>query len=269
MRVEACAVLLWLARRCVFSIGGDGELHVLDAADEKGYIKPPPPSAGRRRKRLKHPLAARGDTNSRDNAVNHAEDDHDAIGISDDDLSEGQIRSRRGASRLAKQRNFQPYGGGSSEEIGTITGGLTANPASLGIGECGAPRAAEVGACAGAEVGKATRKGGRSVLLRQVVFASSDSEGPGDVRHSSVDEDKNADAARPDRCEAKSLPQQEEKELLGTAEESSRESGMLNHKGCPEEAPVASTGTAASSMKSRWVRLDTGVTAGVTGGKTI
>ncbi|CAB1110919.1 unnamed protein product [Ectocarpus sp. CCAP 1310/34] len=235
---------------CVFSIGGDGELHVLDAADEKGYIKPPPPSAGRRCKRLQPPLAARGDTSSRDNAVNHAEDDHDAIGNSDDDLSAGQLRSRRGASRLAKQSNFQPNGGGRSEEIGT--GGLTANPASLGIRKCGAPRAAKVGACAGAEVGKANRKGGRSVLLRQVVFASNDSEDPSDVGHSSVDEDKNADAARPDRREARSPPQQEEKELLGTAEESSRESGMLNHRVCPAEDALASTGTAAPSMKSRW-----------------
>ncbi|CAM9103616.1 unnamed protein product [Ectocarpus sp. 13 AM-2016] len=239
---------------CVFSIGGDGELHVLDAADEKGYIKPPPPSAGRRRKRLQPPLADRGDTNSRDNADNHAKDNHEAIGDPDDDLSAGQLRRRRGASRLAKQSNPQRTRGGSSEEIGVITGGLTANPASLGTGECGAPRAAEVGACAGAEMGKATKKGGRSVLLRQVVFASNDSEGPGDVRHGSVDEDKNADAARPDIREDKSPPQQEEKELLGTVEESSRESGMLNYKGCPEEAPVASTGTAASPMKSRLTR---------------
>ncbi|CAM9705457.1 unnamed protein product, partial [Ectocarpus sp. 4 AP-2014] len=239
---------------CVFSIGGDGELHVLDAADEKGYIKSPSPSAGRRCKRLKPSLAAREDTNSRDNAVNHAEDDDEAIVNSDDHLSAGQLRSRRGASRVAKHSNFQPNGGRSSEGIGTITGGLTANPASLGIGECGAPRAAEVGACAGAETGEATRKGGRSVLLRQVGFASNDSEGPGDVRHGSVDEDKNVDAVRPDRREAKTPPQQEEKERLGTAEECSRESRMLNHNGCPEEVPVASTGAAASSMKSRLAR---------------
>ncbi|CAM9971015.1 unnamed protein product [Ectocarpus sp. 6 AP-2014] len=237
---------------CVFSIGGDGELHVLDAADEKGYIQPPPPSAGRRRKRLKYSLAARGDTISRVNAINHAEDDHDAIGSSDDDLSPGQLRSPRGASRLGKQSNIQPNWSGSSEEIGMITGGLTGNPASLGMGDCGAPRAAEVGACAGAEVGKATKKGGRSVLLRQVVFASNDSEAPGDVRQRNIDEDKNADAGRPDRREVKSPSQQEEKQLLGNAEESSRESGMLDHKGCPE-APPASTGPAASAMKSRWV----------------
>ena len=124
---------------------------------------------------------------------------------------------------------------------------------------------------------KATRKGGRSVLLRQVFFASNDSEGPGDVRHRSVNEDKNADAPGPERPEVKSPSQRDEKQLLGTAEESSRGSGMFDDKGYPAEAPPASTETAASSMKSRWVRhdkrclehmVDTSATAGV-GDKTI
>ncbi|CAM9375604.1 unnamed protein product, partial [Ectocarpus fasciculatus] len=184
----------------------------------------------------------------------HVLDDADEKGyIKPPPPSAGRRRKRKIPSSAARGDTHSRDNAADHTEGGHGAINYSDDDVGAGLGQ-GAPRATEIGPCAGAEVRKATRKGGRSVLLRQVVFASNDSEGPGDVRHTSVNEDKNADAPGPERPEVKSPSQQEEKQLLGTANESSRESGMFDDEGYPAEAPLASTETVASSMKSRLTR---------------
>lgn len=143
-------IMTYVRCRCVFSIGGDGTLNVLDDADAKGYI---------------HPSAREG-----------------------------------GARRPSPHHSICPLatGGGAAPDAYTEDG--RAPPQSHGIGverytpsednEFGQGKQSKrtrkscEGANSGTPDGNLARLGGRSVLLRQVAFSTSNSNGEDDVSSS-------------------------------------------------------------------------------------
>lgn len=152
--------------RCVFSVGGDGELHVLDDADANGYIKPRPTADGRR----KNPTKKSSSTTGR-RLSGEAEDSNqnDKAGNSDNDEPAGEQGGRGRERRSMRRRSPSVHEGRELEDRASNTAGR----ADSGGAGAGARAASERSRAARAALagGKKNADGGRSVLLRQVAFA--------------------------------------------------------------------------------------------------
>lgn len=203
----------------MFSIGGDGALHVLDDADATGYVKPVSISDGRRKVARNFPSATGRGTSGRDgNDVSKVESESDDKAGGKAGQEEGKRkRARRGVPVPNEKR---PEKKGSVE---TCTADL------------GAPVVVDLGRGAEAEGEKKNRDEGWSVLLRQVAFASGDSD----------DEGPDSGQGKPDR---NSQPQSQ------GALETTSVSAPDDHDSAVGD-PSDSSAMVGSSSKPRLVRL--------------
>lgn len=216
--------------RCVFSVGGDGALHVLDDADAKGYVKPHPTADARRkvaRKSSSHTWrwgAGGAGKNNRDNGhrAGHSDDDNDGGGEQD-----GWPGERRRATQRERSRSrIRPEGGG-HDAATTVPSGEAGAVAQVAV-DCPTTPGQEAG------VGK-SGDGGRSVLLRQVVLSAHDG-------------DSNTTARRDS-----GLPPQEAR---GMVHANDPHADSLGDDRLLAEPPESSTGSTASLSKSRYVCPD-------------
>lgn len=169
----------------MFSIGGDGALHVLDDADANGYIKPPPTSGARRKPRTK----ASSDNPDRGANGGGAQNNHNheeigAVCSNDDDSAAKQGGRRSWRCPVAQEERVRPgdekYGAGGAMPTGE--GGEVGKGA--GAGEAVDSSIPADGLPAGA---KKKGDGGRSVLLRQVVLSSNDDDHDGGTTNNKGD----------------------------------------------------------------------------------
>ena len=250
-RGNSCTSIVFRLR-CVFSIGGDGALHVLDDADAKGYVKPPAPSDARRKaRRMTSSNSGRGVSAGADN--NRSDD----IGVvrSDDDVA-GDQGGRRGQRRTPLQH-----------ERTKLKDGILRSDRGVHPGEVEVPRAGEaaeglVPTDGGVSGVKQRGDGGRSVLLRQVVLSSGDDhENAADNDNSITGKDErerehaaarpyNPTGGRRDRRNPGAPPPSQQPRGV-SVEAIGPESDTLDDEGVSAEHPMDSSGSASSSIKSR------------------
>lgn len=252
-------VLVRWNRRCVFSIGGDGALHVLDDADAHGYIKPPPISSARRKKRKK--VLSNNPGRGASGGRAHNNHYHQKIGAvcSEDDDSAGKQGGRWDQGRTAAQHERVRPDAGKIE-----AGGAMPQGAETGVRKGGGAGEAVDGSNPADGLPAGVRKrgdGGRSVLLRQVVLSSNDDDDDSEATKNDDDINDEHDrergcgaggggrrsydpTGRSDRRGPGSPPSQQPRGTLGA---SRPELDRLNDDGLSTEPP----GSASSSGKSR------------------
>lgn len=187
-------VLASVVARCVFSVGGDGALHVLDDADATGYVKPVSMADGTSRRKGKGtrdcPSATgRGAGCHGGNNISKGEgtNDEKAPGKTGQE-AERRNPGRRDMTVLDEKRSETKR----SEKTGSGKRGSGTT--------CNATREAAVAVDPGrgseAQEGKKGRDEGWSVLLRQVAFASGESD---DENHDSDQGESGGHSQSPSR----------------------------------------------------------------------
>ncbi|CAM9206262.1 unnamed protein product [Scytosiphon promiscuus] len=141
--------------KCVFSVGGDGALHVLDDADAIGYVKPVSMADGRRK--------------GTRNFSSHMSDGVGKGGSGKDDKADKKP-CREGERRSSVGRGVPVPDGHGSQTRGSATTDAAAEETAAVV---------DHGRGFEAEGGKRNRDKGWSVLLRQIAFASGDSDDDG------------------------------------------------------------------------------------------
>eukprot|EP00752_Nemacystus_decipiens_P009657 g8628.t1 len=230
-------VLYW----CVFSVGGDGALHVLDDADPTGYVKSRP-TADAKRKATKASSPRTWQRGTSGEVENDRNSDHRA-GHPDDDNREAVQDVWRGERRRVEKRER-------SQSRSRPEDGGHAAPTAIRSGVAGT----EVGVAAegptipGQEIGVGKRgDGGRSVLLRQVVLSAHD----GDTKTGADDSGGENTVKRLDvatRCDSELPPQQ----LRRTVHANDPHADSIDDQRFLEEPPENSAGSTASSDKLRF-----------------